>query len=373
MSIQKALDFNNGYGNYSGDVKPTTQADMYRFMENQNNVLMALADAVLWQPSTAYKVGDVVRAPSMNGYHARCTVAGTSGSDAPSWNFGGVTMDGTVTWTLEQQSAINEQQSAINEQQSAINEQQSAINEQQSAINEQQSAINEQQSAAITNAANTAAEIADYTHQLKRSTAYSVGDIAYSASLPSYLYLECTTAGTTGTSEPDWDTAKMGGVNSDGTAKFTLRDIRNHHNVGDIVIKDTTPKDCEYLLPMDGQSFDTTVYVLLAELYPSGKLPCLNDNRFLEGASTAGNSKDAGLPNIKGALRSFSVLNYYKEIEGAFYNPDKASGAWGGNTNNVTEYRTRLSFDASKSNSIYGNSDTVQPKSYTVKYYVCYA
>ena len=94
MSIEKALDFNNGYGNYSGDVKPTTQADMYRFMENQNNVLMALAGAVLWQPSTAYKVGDVVRAPSMNGYHARCTVAGTSGSDAPSWNLGGVTMDG---------------------------------------------------------------------------------------------------------------------------------------------------------------------------------------------------------------------------------------------------------------------------------------
>ena len=109
MSIEKALDFNNGYGNYSGDVKPTTQADMYRFMANQNNVLMALAGAVLWQPSTAYKVGDVVRAPSMNGYHARCTVAGTSGSDTPSWNLGDVTMDGGVTWALEQQSAINEQ------------------------------------------------------------------------------------------------------------------------------------------------------------------------------------------------------------------------------------------------------------------------
>lgn len=184
MSIQKALDFNNGYGNYSGDAKPTTQADMYRFMENQNNVVMALADAVLWQPSTAYNVGDVVRAPSMNGYHARCTVAGTSGSDAPSWSLGGVTMDGSVTWVLERQSAINEQQSA----------------------------------ATTTVANNLTAKakeldtkITDYTHQLKRNTAYSVGDIAYSASLPSYMYIEFTDAGTTGNTEPDWDTVKSGG------------------------------------------------------------------------------------------------------------------------------------------------------------------
>ncbi len=112
MSIQKALDFNNGYGNYSGDAKPTTQADMYRFMANQNNVLMALTNAILWQPGTAYQLGDVVCAPAMNGYRARCTVAGTSGSDEPNWNLGGGTTDGSVEWTLEQQSAINEQQSA---------------------------------------------------------------------------------------------------------------------------------------------------------------------------------------------------------------------------------------------------------------------
>lgn len=41
---------------------------------------------------------------------------------------------------------------------------------------------------------------------LKRNTAYNVGDIAYSAKLPSYLRLECVTAGTTGASEPDFST-----------------------------------------------------------------------------------------------------------------------------------------------------------------------
>lgn len=41
---------------------------------------------------------------------------------------------------------------------------------------------------------------------LQRNKAYEVGDIAYSAKLPSYLRLECVTAGTTGASEPDFST-----------------------------------------------------------------------------------------------------------------------------------------------------------------------
>lgn len=39
---------------------------------------------------------------------------------------------------------------------------------------------------------------------LQRNKSYEVGDIAYSAKLPSYLRLECVTAGTTGASEPDF-------------------------------------------------------------------------------------------------------------------------------------------------------------------------
>lgn len=47
-------------------------------------------------------------------------------------------------------------------------------------------------------------------HYLSRNTAYKVGDIAYSPNLPSYLYLECTTAGTTGATEPDMSTLSGG-------------------------------------------------------------------------------------------------------------------------------------------------------------------
>lgn len=41
---------------------------------------------------------------------------------------------------------------------------------------------------------------------LARNKTYSVGDIAYSPNLPSWAYLECTTAGTTGATEPDFST-----------------------------------------------------------------------------------------------------------------------------------------------------------------------
>ena len=46
---------------------------------------------------------------------------------------------------------------------------------------------------------------------IKRNTAYKVGDIATSPNLPSWAYLECVTAGTTGATEPDFSTVTDGG------------------------------------------------------------------------------------------------------------------------------------------------------------------
>lgn len=59
---------------------------------------------------------------------------------------------------------------------------------------------------------------------LVRNKAYSVGDIAYSPDLPSYLYLECTTAGTTGETEPDMS-ALSGEIVNDGTAQFSVKTV----------------------------------------------------------------------------------------------------------------------------------------------------
>lgn len=123
MSIDKCKDFiKDGYGTWDDSSKPTTFANMYDFMKNQNNVTLALANG-LWQPSTAYSVGAVVHSPSLPaGCKATCTTAGTTGSAEPKWTAYGTTMtDGTVKWNVEtdvQGTITGEVQNAIT---SAIN------------------------------------------------------------------------------------------------------------------------------------------------------------------------------------------------------------------------------------------------------------
>ena len=73
-------------------------------------------------------------------------------------------------------------------------------------------------------------------HTLKRSIAYAVGDIAYSASLPSWARLECVTAGTTARIEPDFSIVSTGGVLlDDGGVKWIIDDIRDGTPVGRVV------------------------------------------------------------------------------------------------------------------------------------------
>lgn len=123
MSIEKCKDFEkDGYGTWDDSSKPTTFANMYDFMKNQNNVTLALANG-LWQPSTAYVVGAVIHSPSLPaGCKATCTTAGTTGSTEPKWTAYGTTMtDGTVKWAVEtdvQGTITGEVQNAIT---SAIN------------------------------------------------------------------------------------------------------------------------------------------------------------------------------------------------------------------------------------------------------------
>lgn len=123
MSIEKCKDFiKDGYGTWDDSSKPTTFANMYDFMKNQNNVTLALANG-LWQPGTAYSVGAVVHSPSLPaGCKATCTTAGTTGSTEPKWTAYGTTVtDGTVKWAVEtdvQGTMDGEMQTAIT---SAIN------------------------------------------------------------------------------------------------------------------------------------------------------------------------------------------------------------------------------------------------------------
>ena len=89
-------------------------------------------------------------------------------------------------------------------------------------------------------------------------------------------------------------------------------------------------------------------------------------NRVLMGASSthaAGTTVEAGLPNITGTL---------SEVMGSFYAYPSGSGAFSvkgiGRSleNGSSGNYGNISFDASKSNAIYGRSSTVQPAAYYV-------
>ena len=213
-------------------------------------------------------------------------------------------------------------------------------------------------------------------YQIKRNTAYKVGDVLTSPSLPPGCVIVVTQAGATGSTEPDWTTIKsnMGGVISDGTVTFYINDTLSKHSIGDIVYKPTTKTgEHEYLLPLDGQTVDGTKYKRLVDYLGSATLPNLN-GRYLRADSTPGQMVEAGLPNITGQVRFLAWQDSINLFNGAFYTDATAhnfnlkSQFNGNNYGGVTVY-----MDASRSSAIYGKSTTVTPLTYTVRAYICYA
>lgn len=105
-------------------------------------------------------------------------------------------------------------------------------------------------------------------------------------------------------------------------------------------------------------------------------LPAVEDDRFLEFASTAGTKKNAGLPNITGQLDTGgdTPLFYAARITGAFSPNGDTNQNYGAPSGSVAtaDRCYQVSFDASRSSSVYGDSTTVQPKSLTVRAIIKY-
>ena len=116
-------------------------------------------------------------------------------------------------------------------------------------------------------------------------------------------------------------------------------------------------------LECNGQNFDTTVYPeLFALVGPS--VPDLR-GRVTWGSSNPGQFLSPGLPNVWatfGLLQQGGATAGGAAIQGYVYYPAAVNASWG--TNVLT------GLDASRCSSIYGNSTTVQPPSYTVRYLV---
>ena len=90
------------YFQYETSSTPTTEDELQAYLKNTHAVVENLTDAYLWQPSTAYAVGTIVRTANMPaGTYAKCTSAGTSGTNEPSWNTTSATFnDGSCIWKL---------------------------------------------------------------------------------------------------------------------------------------------------------------------------------------------------------------------------------------------------------------------------------
>ena len=136
----------------------------------------------------------------------------------------------------------------------------------------------------------------------------------------------------------------------------------------------------------DGSAVSRTDYAALFAVigttYGSGdgnstfNLPNLVD-KFVEGSATSGTVKAAGLPNITGAYLSRLLQNQYDNIvslSGAFDSSRETYGANAGQAvqSGTTTYAQKVTFDASRSSSVYGNSTTVQPPAVTMRYIIKY-
>ncbi|MCQ2581915.1 MAG: tail fiber protein [Alphaproteobacteria bacterium] len=223
---------------------------------------------------------------------------------------------------------------------------------------------------------------------LKRSTAYVVGDVVHVYSLPSNLYLECIQAGTTSFYLLNLSTT-VGAELTDGTAKWIVRDMNDRvlsmqgvANAEKIMTVDengkVVPMDPPQGVPIgiplwfagngdlpentllcDGSQLDRTDYAILFGVigtsFGSGNgsttfnLPNLID-KFIEGSNVAGTIKDAGLPDIV-STQAFMISG------------GGSVTGWSGSGLR----QSAITFKASNYNSIYGNSDTVQPPAVTMR------
>lgn len=122
-------------------------------------------------------------------------------------------------------------------------------------------------------------------------------------------------------------------------------------------------------MPLDGQTIDETTYKRLVDYLGTTTLPNLN-GRYLRADTTPGTMVEAGLPNITGSV-GVNML----------WNKGWSNGCFTHNTiyrdfvNGLEpqDMVNSISFDASRSSTIYGKSDTVTPLTYTVRAYICYA
>lgn len=120
---------------------------------------------------------------------------------------------------------------------------------------------------------------------LGRGIAYAVGDMKESESLPSWAVLECTTAGTSASTEPSFSSVQVGSTITDGTVTWTVRHRQDGHRINDIWMTSGT-------FNTDGYLIDATLGTARLDVHLcDGNLGTPNlANKFIMGSASIGST-----------------------------------------------------------------------------------
>lgn len=125
--------------------------------------------------------------------------------------------------------------------------------------------------------------------------------------------------------------------------------------------------DTEYNSELSSKGF--CGWYVINETNNTVRLPYYG-NAFLQGYTTGGVDKQAGLPNISGQVTNVDTTGGVVS-SGAFTNTDPVGNGAGGSGGRHRNFN--ISFNASNSNPIYGRSSTVQPNAIGIYYYIVVA
>ena len=166
------------------------------------------------------------------------------------------------------------------------------------------------------------------------------------------------------------DLDSMGGGTSLDTTIKSKANITDLLPVGSYIQFAGSQAPAGFLVCNGGEISRTTYSALFAVIgttYGSGdgsttfNLPNLID-RFLQGSTTSGTVKEAGLPNITG---SFTGLSNAAPAYSASFTTDNLEQYSVANASYYGFSLNRVEINASRSSSIYGKSSTVQPPALT--------
>ena len=139
-------------------------------------------------------------------------------------------------------------------------------------------------------------------NSLQRSTAYAAGDIVQSDLVHAKYRLVCTTAGTTGATDPNFAGVGVGGTVTDGTAVWTLREFAT----------------------LDSETVggtDTPVYV------SGGKVTSIGATLFSKIVTHLASSTAASISSLNTSSLFYRMLSWALTASGVQYNFSNSS-AW---------------------------------------------